>query len=84
MKYVLVFFLFIFINIVIYNEFSIEGLLIYNFAIITISLIMIYDKIGKKSYDNNSSKGYVNEQNKLKQQLFAIDEENSRLKKEDI
>ncbi|MCR8656635.1 hypothetical protein [Paenibacillus endoradicis] len=84
MRYLLAFFVFIFINSIIYMNFEIEGFLIYNFSVITIFLVMIYDKISKKSADMNSSKSYITEQNKLKQQLFAIDEANSSLKKEDI
>ncbi|URN93755.1 MAG: hypothetical protein NAG76_18275 [Candidatus Pristimantibacillus lignocellulolyticus] len=78
MKYLLAFALFIVLNTVIYNEFEISGFLIYNFAVISLSLVMIYDKIGKKSSDILSSKSYITEQNKLKQQLSDIDKEHSR------
>lgn len=78
MKYLLAFALFIVLNTVIYNEFEISGFLIYNFAVISLSLVMIYDKIGKKSSDFLSSKSYITEQNKLKQQLSDIDKEHAR------
>ena len=84
MKYLLGFVIFIVVNTIIYKEFEIIGLLIYNFAVISLSLVMIYDKLGEKSYDINSSKSYIKEQNKLNRQLFDIDEENARLKKEDL
>lgn len=47
MMYLFLFVVFIVVNIVVYVNFEFVGLLIYNLALIAISLVMIYDKIAK-------------------------------------
>lgn len=47
MMYLFLFVVFIVVNIVVYVNFEFVGLLIYNLALLAISLVMIYDKITK-------------------------------------
>lgn len=83
MGYLFLFVVFIVVNIIIYLNAGIAGFLIYNFAVISISLVMIYDKIGKRSYDMNRMKEIFEEQ-KLKQPMNASEEGNTPQQKEDI
>ncbi|MBD0384869.1 hypothetical protein [Paenibacillus sedimenti] len=82
MKNITLLVILIFVNLLSYEIYGISGLLIFNFAVISTILIMIYDKIGKNTNKRNRRTN-IQEQ-ELKKQITELEESKKEFEERDL